>query len=370
MSASKKTIRLVLLLTGILLSPVMDAAGQISFTLSDIESLVGQLREVQTFETETTAELQALVNTSGADQTWDFSAIVFEETTAGTIEIVPLPADVPGADDPAFEDATHVMVIAFESQSSEADSSAWNYQSFDSDGAYSYGFFFLSSEDVDGDGSTPDEVVFSYNPRFQTAALPLTFGTEWTSETTQTFTVAEQSFSTDVSLQAEVDGYGTLMTPSGSAPCLRVRNELSVTTFGFTSTTTSFDFITKEGITASISLDQTGQPTSASYQTQEQTGTDIERMETGLPDAFRLDQNYPNPFNPQTAIRYALPEEQHVKLTIFDVLGRAVELLVDQRQAAGTYEVTFQTIDLPSGVYAYRLETPSFTQTRTMLLSK
>ncbi len=97
--------------------------------------------------------------------------------------------------------------------------------------------------------------------------------------------------------------------------------------------------------------------------------TAIEAIDT-VPKRFSLDQNYPNPFNPATRIRYALPEPTSARLTIYDVLGREVSLLVDRRQAAGTYEVTFEAGDLPSGVYFYRLETGPFSEIRQMLLVK
>ena len=97
--------------------------------------------------------------------------------------------------------------------------------------------------------------------------------------------------------------------------------------------------------------------------------TAIEAIDT-VPKRFSLDQNYPNPFNPATRIRYALPEPASARLTIYDVLGREVSLLVDRQQAAGVYEVTFEAGDLPSGVYFYRLVTGPFSEIRQMLLVK
>ncbi|MEM8489098.1 MAG: T9SS type A sorting domain-containing protein [Bacteroidota bacterium] len=92
--------------------------------------------------------------------------------------------------------------------------------------------------------------------------------------------------------------------------------------------------------------------------------------EITLPDAFVLDTNYPNPFNPETTIRYAIPEQQHVKLTVFDMTGRAVGTLVDQVQTQGAYSVRFDAANLPSGTYLYRIEAGAFVQTRKMTLVK
>ena len=88
------------------------------------------------------------------------------------------------------------------------------------------------------------------------------------------------------------------------------------------------------------------------------------------PEHFALKQNYPNPFNPQTIIRFGVPETSHVRLTVYDVLGREVQVLVNGQFAAGWHEVNFDATGLPSGMYLYRLETPAFTQHQTMTLTK
>jgi glycosidase len=89
-----------------------------------------------------------------------------------------------------------------------------------------------------------------------------------------------------------------------------------------------------------------------------------------LPQAVTLHPNYPNPFNPATTIRYDLPQAAPVRLEVFDVLGRRVALLAEGLQAAGTHTVDFEGGHLPSGLYLYRLQAGTTTQTRTMLLVK
>ncbi|MCS6989214.1 MAG: T9SS type A sorting domain-containing protein [Chloroherpetonaceae bacterium] len=97
------------------------------------------------------------------------------------------------------------------------------------------------------------------------------------------------------------------------------------------------------------------------------TATAIEKILS-----HRLFQNYPNPFNPATAIRYDLPEASHVKLEIFDMLGRKVATLVDARQSAGSYVVSFDAsrFSLASGMYLYRLSAGAFVAAKKMLLTK
>jgi hypothetical protein len=88
------------------------------------------------------------------------------------------------------------------------------------------------------------------------------------------------------------------------------------------------------------------------------------------PAGFYLQQNFPNPFNPATVIRYSLAKSEHVKLVIYDVLGRPVQVLIDRRQNAGSHEILFDGRNLASGAYFYRLEAGSFVDEKRMLLIK
>lgn len=80
--------------------------------------------------------------------------------------------------------------------------------------------------------------------------------------------------------------------------------------------------------------------------------------------------NRPNPFNPATTIEYAIPQDEHVRITVFDALGRSVEVLVDEIRTAGTHAVVFDAKQLPSGIYFYRMETPNFTKMQKMVVAK
>jgi len=89
-----------------------------------------------------------------------------------------------------------------------------------------------------------------------------------------------------------------------------------------------------------------------------------------LPQQYILSQNYPNPFNPSTQIQYALPEATQVTLEVFNSVGQKVVELVNGQQSAGYHVATFDASGLSSGVYLYKLTTPSFTETKKMLLIK
>jgi glucuronoarabinoxylan endo-1,4-beta-xylanase len=90
----------------------------------------------------------------------------------------------------------------------------------------------------------------------------------------------------------------------------------------------------------------------------------------GNPVGWKLEQNYPNPFNPSTTITYELPRAFQVTLTVFDILGREVSVLVNERREAGVHEVKLDASELASGVYLYRLTAGSFVQTKKMLVVK
>jgi len=87
-----------------------------------------------------------------------------------------------------------------------------------------------------------------------------------------------------------------------------------------------------------------------------------------IPKEIELYQNYPNPFNPSTLIEYRLNKNQHVKLQVFNILGKEIELLADQIQNAGYYKFNWNPGRAASGVYFYRLTTATEVITKKMLL--
>lgn len=88
------------------------------------------------------------------------------------------------------------------------------------------------------------------------------------------------------------------------------------------------------------------------------------------PVSYKLSQNYPNPFNPVTLINFAIPKTGFVSLKVYDLLGKEVSSLVNETKAAGNYNVMFDASNLSSGIYFYKLETSSFTDTKKMVIIK
>ncbi len=91
---------------------------------------------------------------------------------------------------------------------------------------------------------------------------------------------------------------------------------------------------------------------------------------TGIPESVKLSQNYPNPFNPSTVINYAVPETGNIKLEVYDMLGKKVSTLIDERKTAGNYSVRFDATNLASGIYIYRIVTAQTSISKKMTLIK
>ena len=92
-----------------------------------------------------------------------------------------------------------------------------------------------------------------------------------------------------------------------------------------------------------------------------------------VPEKYYLDQNYPNPFNPATTLTYGLAADSDVKITIYNILGERLRMLVDDKQPAGNYAISWDGLDdrgfpVPSGSYLYRIKAGSFKKMRKMVL--
>jgi hypothetical protein len=96
--------------------------------------------------------------------------------------------------------------------------------------------------------------------------------------------------------------------------------------------------------------------------------TGVASQSGNVPTVYSLSQNYPNPFNPSTAIKFDMPRASQVNLSVFDILGREVSVLVNDRRDAGVYEVKFDGSNLASGVYFYRLQAGDFVQAKKLLI--
>ncbi|HRE10705.1 MAG TPA: FG-GAP-like repeat-containing protein, partial [Ignavibacteria bacterium] len=90
----------------------------------------------------------------------------------------------------------------------------------------------------------------------------------------------------------------------------------------------------------------------------------VQQISSEVPTVYSLEQNYPNPFNPVTNINYSIVTGGEVRVTLFDISGKEVDVLVDGVQSPGKYAISYDASRLPSGVYFYRIQTEGFTDTK------
>jgi hypothetical protein len=100
-----------------------------------------------------------------------------------------------------------------------------------------------------------------------------------------------------------------------------------------------------------------------------QTDVDYE-AEINIPAQFSLKQNYPNPFNPSTTIEYDLPKPANVRIEVYNIAGQKIQILLNKKISAGSHHVEFNTQNLSSGIYYYRIEAGEFQDVKKMILLK
>ncbi|HRE41470.1 MAG TPA: T9SS type A sorting domain-containing protein, partial [Ignavibacteria bacterium] len=98
--------------------------------------------------------------------------------------------------------------------------------------------------------------------------------------------------------------------------------------------------------------------------------TNIIPITTEIPDKFILFQNFPNPFNPETNISFSLFETGVVTLTIYDITGKEIEVLLNKTMNTGEYSINWNAKNYPGGVYFYKLSSDNFNETKKMILIK
>ena len=106
------------------------------------------------------------------------------------------------------------------------------------------------------------------------------------------------------------------------------------------------------------------------YETQPGLNSEDDESVNLTPEEFSLSQNYPNPFNPSTKISFAVPTQELVTLKIYDILGRQVEVMMNETKSPGNYEINFNGDKLPSGTYIYEIRAGNFVETKKMVLLK
>ena len=303
---------------------------------------------------------------TGAGQSWDFSAAVVDGDSVILEYLVP--SATPYA--ATFPAATL----------------ASTYQ----DGEYvSYVYYDVSGGRLDVLGSASDDfTIINHDPE-TILTFPFSYGATLEDAFTSTFSVSGGMISRrSGSMQANADAWGALTLPGGETrPALRVTQTETTRDTVFLNgqpmfvsvvRTVSHEWYTAGHkfpvfIVAYIDIDANGNHSSHKIVDfkpgQPATGVTDRQRET--PSGVSLDQNFPNPFNPATTIRYALGKAAHITLEVFSLLGERVALLLDNEfRSAGSYEIVYHATTLPSGIYFYRLRAGRDVETRSFTLLK
>ncbi len=347
-----KTFCYSLLLAAWSIATSLPSMGQITITAGDVGTTLapGSTTLARNDTSTHTADIGALGSTA-----WDFSGFV-NNFSAMVVCVRPDTTPMSGF----FPDATHAI-------------------SFGAGVTY---YKLGTNLELLGNGQPPPNQVRIVDiPAQVIQQLPMTMGTSWTA------TYAESSYVTisgvtyasvtNHVVMNTVDAYGSLTLPGGSVyDALRLKTDRRVTTGSFSVRLISYQFLTKEGVSASVVAADTNQPQtgpiSASNVSWSTPGTATAVEERGgggaIPAGVALEQNYPNPFNPSTTIRFSVAEQSFVRLTVYSLHGQELATLVSEQLSPGEFSVEWDGSGLPSGVYVYRLQSGGSVETRKLVL--
>lgn len=351
----------------------MAAAQPALIEDNSAERLIGLSVQAMSFGSTSDEGVVQLLERTGADQMWDVTNLPLTSPTSLTDHFAKPNLTMPGFSDPRISDANFVMV-------SDSVRGIWTYHRIDASGQYLIGEVTL--KDVDRDGQR-DTLLTVYEPMSTVFAFPVTSGSVWADSSTQTF---EFHGSPPVPVQTvvtlhTVQGWGTLIAPEGISPVVRIRSESLLTAADGETTRRQTvrlvapipEGLMDDAVYASgveIVVDSAGAPISFSYVAH----TVSRPVRTEPPDeiakGFVLGPNYPNPFSHITIIPFQIERPSHVRISVFDMVGRRTDQLLDRVLSTGSHRVTWSAESAPNGVYRIVLETSAASDSRLVVVQR
>jgi hypothetical protein len=335
--------------------------------------LLGLSVDFTTLPAELDDGVHQLIENQGPDRIWDAAGLSYGDPSTATSYFTEPTPGMPKADDPRLLGANLVTVSGPETET-------WTYQKLDASGLFTLANVVL--KDVDDDGRK-DTLLTMFDPITTVYPYPLTMGTTWVDSTSQTleFRDAPPVPVETIVATHTVDGWGTLVSPDGTVPALRIRTEAQITASGGQkSRRYTIRIITPvpEGLLENttyasrieITVDSLNAPLSFEYVSlSAHTPTSVEAV-VSLSMNVEVLPNYPNPFASATTIPFRLDEAGRVRITVFDIIGRRVAKLIDRSLPAGTHELVWQAGRAPSGMYRVLLEHEASASSRMIVLEK
>lgn len=339
----------------ILISSAATLFAQPVIIADDFRKLIGKTSISAGYTTFDVSGLSELISATGANQTWDITDKMYFKIDSSSMIYLNYPADAPMATDPAYKGAN--LVSRTRELMVENNIIQWGYTSLVDSGFLAHGSV------VDSAGAPP--IPHRNTPPILSYKFPVTYNSTWT--TSSTISAAGGVVITKATYTHLVDGYGTLKTPAGNFPCLRIQQKIvaegQVPPSGKV-TSYNYFFLGKDtpwGL-ASIMADEYNLPFILTYVNVDLKSA-VEQTRTVAFTQFELMQNFPNPFNPSTTIEYHLPKATDVSLKIYNLLGEEIAILQMGHFSAGKHSVQWNASGIASGVYLYRLQTSDFTAT-------
>ncbi len=313
--------------------------------------------------------LEGIIRSAGTAAVFDFSSITPILGAFSENEYIALPADsldLPGYAGSFLDRATDVWKV-----SSPNIPDVFIYRRITNDSLAWLGNGLWQDTNQD---DVPDAVVSRFAPAKLQAALPLALGVSWQSDITHLTVVSTPLGVFEVPGVQEVhdiavDGYGTLVTHQGQYPCLRIRINQTITHLdGTVEELGGWSYLTADLVQLGVFYSQLvpADPTLIDFDIQQpkfitlfgevQDPVDTAVAAGYLPTHMLLESNFPNPFQQSTTIPFTLEAPAHVRLQVFDMLGRTVDTVLDETRAPGHHRAVWQPAGLASGLYLYRFE--------------
>lgn len=309
---------------------------------------------------EDTMYIRAEINRKGANASWDIRNRKFVEDTTDTDNSVLLanPKDAPLSDNKWLKDATHVW---FYKANDSTDSDLYSFMKIDNTGIYTVGSVTVH------DGVP--EIALAYETPLMEYKLPLQFGTTWTSTSRVIDGTGEPSLISH-SRSGNVDGYGMVTTPKGSASALRLHTNWKTTFFSsnmeFNIETNSFNWLTKKGINATVTADSALKPSRVFMWMPLTSSVKDQQSE----DNKHMMQLSNNPVSNETTLSFTMPTTETVIAYLADASGREVMPLFSGTATSGENSISLNPGTLPNGTYFVRLVTHGITSTQKLIIAK
>ena len=335
--------------------------SQIIITSDDYARRMNQTNNIVNYFSSDTSGLKSALDETGENKTWNLTGRTFTISDTN----ISIMLDKTSSSAPHQNSFSAATIVIQSYSYSKPNFTSWTYQTLSEEKLLYYGYV------RDSAGTVTSKQTNS--PGWTSRLFPTTYSStwSWSSSVTSLSYEGGEGVGGTVSIDGVdlVDGYGIVITPEGSFPCLRLKSKTSIDFGIFTNDTYYYDFFDQDRTYARIKTNSTGEiPVSVTYYQPEEF-TDIKSNAISAKD-FQLLQNYPNPFNSSTKIQFDLPEPDHVKIEVLNSIGQKIETLLLRNMQKGRHSIYWDASSYSSGIYFYRIKTSNVVQIKKMLLVK